>query len=36
MLNVEVTNYTIVNKGYDGVFSYYINYIKEIVLDALN
>jgi hypothetical protein len=36
MLNVEVTNYTAVNKGYDGVFGYYVDYIKEMVLDALN
>ncbi|KFY09864.1 hypothetical protein V492_05320 [Pseudogymnoascus sp. VKM F-4246] len=36
MLNVEVTNYTAVNEGYDGVFGYYVDYIKEMVLDALN
>lgn len=36
MLNVEVTNYTAVNEGYDGVFGYYVDYIKEMVPDALN
>lgn len=36
MLNTEVTNYTAVNKGYDGVFGDYVSYIKEMVPDALN
>jgi glucan 1,3-beta-glucosidase len=35
MLNTEVANYTIVNEGYDGVFGDYVDYIKEMVPDAL-
>ena len=35
MLDVEVTNYTAVNKGYDSVFKYYVEYVKQMVSDAL-
>ena len=36
MLDTEVTNYTAVNSGYDGVFSDYVDYVKEMVPDAIN
>lgn len=36
MLSVEVTNYTAVNKGYDGVFGDYVDYVKSMVPDALS
>lgn len=35
MLDTEVANYTLVNDGYDGVFGDYVDYIKELVPDAL-
>lgn len=35
MLTAEVANYTTVNKGYDGVFDDYVDYVKEMVPDAL-
>lgn len=35
MLDTEVANYTLVNDGYDGVFSDYVDCIKELVSDAL-
>ncbi|KAH8662506.1 hypothetical protein BX600DRAFT_499009 [Xylariales sp. PMI_506] len=35
MLDTEVTNYTNVNSGYDGVFSDYVDYVREMVPDAL-
>ena len=35
-LSIEVTNYTKVNEGYDGVFGDYVDYVKRMVSDALN
>lgn len=35
MLDVEVANYTTVNKGYDDVFKYYVEYLRQMVPDAL-
>lgn len=36
MINEEISNYTSVNSGYDGLFKYYIEYLTNMVPDALS
>jgi hypothetical protein len=36
MINEEMSNYTSVNSGYDGLFKYYTEYVKNMVPDALS